>query len=198
MRRHWSRSPRHVLLLAFRRRPGREGYGADRHGAGTPGTGPNGRGGRRGGRGRLCQPVRRPDPDRRDRRGAARARSDLDHRRGRPDLQFHPARGRDLPRRLGDGFRRREVLPGTDRRRRLDQRAEGALCRHRKRRNAGSETVVVRIKNPDGKFLWKLGWGDAVIVSPGDRGHQQDKAGGHRALPVRALEPGRPGRTGVL
>ncbi len=27
-------------------------------------------------------------------------------------------------------------------------------------------TVVVRIKNPDGKFLWKLGWGDAVIVSP--------------------------------
>ncbi len=26
-------------------------------------------------------------------------------------------------------------------------------------------TVVVRIKNPDGKFLWKLGWGDAVIVS---------------------------------
>jgi len=27
------------------------------------------------------------------------------------------------------------------------------------------QTVVVRIKNPDGKFLWKLGWGDAVIVS---------------------------------
>jgi len=27
-------------------------------------------------------------------------------------------------------------------------------------------SVTVTLKNPDGKFLWKLGWGDAVIVAP--------------------------------
>jgi len=37
--------------------------------------------------------------------------------------------------------------------------------------------VVVKIKNPDGKFLWKLGWGDAVIVSP-------DTADGNKTNPV--------------
>ena len=58
--------------------------------------------------------------------------------------------------------------------------------------------VVVKIKNPDGKFLWKLGWGDAVIVSPETRGHQQDQSRRHRPLPVQALGPGRPGRTGGL
>jgi len=38
-------------------------------------------------------------------------------------------------------------------------------------------TVVVKLSHPDGLFLWKMGWGDAVIVAP-------ETAGNNKSHPV--------------
>ena len=51
-------------------------------------------------------------------------------------------------------------------------------------------TVKVTLKNPQGSFLYNMGWGDAVIVAPEIGRDQQGKAGRHRAVQVRQLGQG--------
>ena len=51
-------------------------------------------------------------------------------------------------------------------------------------------TVKVTLKNPQGSFLYNMGWGDAVIVAPESADDQQGKAGRHRAVQVRQLGQG--------
>jgi peptide/nickel transport system substrate-binding protein len=40
-----------------------------------------------------------------------------------------------------------------------------------------AQTVVVKLKRPEGLFLWNMGWGDAVIVAP-------ESAGNNKTAPV--------------
>ena len=51
-------------------------------------------------------------------------------------------------------------------------------------------TVKVTLKNPQGSFLYNMGWGDAVIVAPEIGRNQQGKADRHRPLQVRELGEG--------
>ena len=51
-------------------------------------------------------------------------------------------------------------------------------------------TVKVTLKNPQGSFLYNMGWGDAVIVAPESADDQQGKAGRHRPVQVRQLGQG--------
>ena len=51
-------------------------------------------------------------------------------------------------------------------------------------------TVKVTLKNPQGSFLYNLGWGDAVVVAPETCRDQRREAGGNRPLQVRQLGEG--------
>ena len=51
-------------------------------------------------------------------------------------------------------------------------------------------TVKVTLKNPQGAFLYNMGWGDAVVVAPESAGDQQGKTDWHRPLQVRELGKG--------
>ena len=160
----------------------RERHADPGHGAGTAAPRSDRRRGGRHRRSGLRQSVRRADPDRPERRGAAGPCRKLDDLRRQADLYVRPAHRGDVSRRCRVRFQRREILAGTRHGGRVDQRAERPVRTDRGRCRAGPGNRGDHAETAGREFPVESRLGRRGDRRPGIGRRQQDQPGRHRPL----------------